>query len=970
MKRILLNATQTEETRVAIVDGQYLYDLDIESVAQNKRKSNIYKGTVTRVEASLEAAFIDYGADRHGFLPLKEVARSLFSESGGKRTIQQALKEGQELIVQVEKEERGNKGAALTTQVSLAGRYLVLMPRTEGSGGISRKVESSDRDELRETMNGVQIPPDMSAIARTMALGRSQEELQWDLNYLEELWNSITRAAETRPAPFLIYQESNIVSRTIRDHLRSDVSDVIIDDPAVYAEAVEFMQQLMPQNLEKLTLYEDSIPLFTRYQIENQIETAHQRSVTLRSGGSIVIDHNEALTSIDINSARATQGSDIEETAFRTNMEAAEEIARQLRLRDLGGLLVIDFIDMNSSRNQREVENCLRDATKADRARIQIGKISRFGLLEMSRQRLGASLREISAINCPRCDGQGTIRTVESLGLHLLRLIEDEAHKERTARISVQVPVAVATFLFNEKRDVLADLDKRLGIHALILPNPNLETPHYDIQRTRVQDLNKTLEETASFELPVIDEEERNDLPVSKPPERPLVTPVARVSPPQQEAKKKKGLLARIFGWLSSESKPKSEPGRRKQSAKNRDQEKRSDKGSDNRPRNQANRSRPARSDSRRSSENKQEGSSSRRGGKRGGQGDASKNETPKNNEQRKTQQSDNKNGNNGDEAAEGPRPSSRRGNRGGRGRGNRKPEAENNNADSNKSNNSSEIDAAASNTQPPMNSSHATPVEKTAPSSVTTPGSDATAPVATPAVPPRPVTDRPAPAQEASIPPGQPEQTKEPESSAAGAPKPAKPAQQATTGIASSTTPPATGSPPESPRTPSSARPTSVQPVTEPDPKPQQPQAPVDRVNTVPPAAAPATSPPPATKAPAPSPVTAVTAPPASTNGNSAAGSSPPAASAARSQPVTIAPTEKQSSQPAIATDADKPQPRPNPPAPKAIPGQIETRASEIREPVASPEVVKTPSPRPTDWKKEVEPTVPGKQIETQNGE
>ncbi|RLA09705.1 MAG: ribonuclease E/G, partial [Gammaproteobacteria bacterium] len=657
MKRILLNATQTEETRVAIVDGQYLYDLDIESVAQNKRKSNVYKGTVTRVEASLEAAFIDYGANRHGFLPLKEIARSLFPEGGGKRTIQQALKEGQQLVVQVEKEERGNKGAALTTQVSLAGRYLVLMPRTEGSGGISRKVESRDRDELRETMNGVEIPADMSAIARTMALGRSEEELQWDLNYLLDLWNSITQAAETRQAPFLIYQESNIVSRTIRDHLRNDVSDVIIDDPAVYAEAVEFMQQLMPHNLEKLKLYEDTIPLFTRYQIESQIETAHQRTVTLRSGGSIVIDHTEALTSIDINSARATQGSDIEETAFRTNMEAAEEIARQLRLRDLGGLLVIDFIDMNSNRNQREVETCLREATKADRARIQIGKISRFGLLEMSRQRLGASLRETSAINCPRCDGQGTIRTVESLALYILRLIEDEANKERTARISVQVPVAVATFLFNEKRDILADLDKRLGMQALILPNPNLETPHYDIQRTRVQDLNKTLADTPSFDLPIIDEETHIEQPGSKPVERPAVTPAVRVSPPQQEAKKEKGVLAKMFGWLGGQEKV--EPTNPTQPTKSSRPNKRPPRSGDSRSRNQDNRGSSKRGDSRRSQGNKQDNQSNRQGGTRNTQND--KNEPA---EQREARQSTKKE----EGQRESSRSSNRRGNRGGRG--------------------------------------------------------------------------------------------------------------------------------------------------------------------------------------------------------------------------------------------------------------------------------------------------------------
>ncbi|MBL4623375.1 MAG: Rne/Rng family ribonuclease, partial [Immundisolibacteraceae bacterium] len=670
MKRILLNATQTEEIRVAIVDGQYLFDLDIESVAQNKRKSNIYKGTVTRVEPSLEAAFIDYGADRHGFLPLKEVASQLFNEGGGKKSIQGALKEGQQLIVQVEKEERGNKGAALTTQISLAGRYLVLMPRTLGSGGISRKVESRDRDELRAVMNEVTVPEDMSAIARTMALGRNREELQWDLDYLMELWTSITNAAEQREAPFLVYQESNIVSRTIRDYLRNDISELIIDSDEVYAEAVEFMQQLMPQNLNKLKHYEDSIPLFTRYQIEHQIETAHQRSINLRSGGSIVIDHTEALTSIDINSARATQGADIEETAFRTNMEAAEEVARQLRLRDLGGLLVIDFIDMNSNKNQREVENCLRDATKADRARVQIGKISRFGLLEMSRQRLGASLREISAITCPRCDGQGTIRTVESLALHIVRLIEEEAHKERTARISVQVPIPVATFLFNEKRALLADLDNRLGMQAVILPNANLETPHYDIQRTRVQDLNKGLQETLSFDLPVIEAEDLAQQPSISQPEPAAVKPVSRTSPPtkSKQPSEQKGLLSKLFGWMTADNK--TEEQNKPVAPANRNNDKRSTRGGgNNRSRgqgnkggqnNQNNRNDQKRTDSRKPQNSKQQGEGSNRQ-----QNQQKNNNNQQNDSDQKKQQRPPRND---DQQRESSKSGNRRGNRGGRG--------------------------------------------------------------------------------------------------------------------------------------------------------------------------------------------------------------------------------------------------------------------------------------------------------------
>ena len=538
MKRILFNATQSEEVRVAIVEGQFLYDLYIEYPNQSQKKGNVYKGVVSRVEPSLEAAFVDYGASRHGFLPFKEIARNdLNGGDSGK-----PVREGQEVLVQVEKEERGNKGAALTTFISLAGRYLVLMPNSPKAGGVSRKVEADDRVELRELMDQLQIPNSMGAIARTVAVGRSQEELQWDLDYLLELWEAITKAANERPAPFLVYQESNIVARIIRDNLRGDVSEIIIDNPRTYEEAVAFMQQLMPQNLQKVKLYEDKIPLFTRYQIEHQIETAHQREVPLRSGGSIVIDHTEALISIDINSAKATRGSDIEETALNTNLEAADEIARQLRLRDLGGLLVIDFIDMMQARNQREVENRLRDAVKVDRARVQLGRLSRFGLLEMSRQRLGASLQETSGVPCPRCSGQGTIRTVESSALHILRLMEEEAIKERTARITVEVPIPVATFLLNEKRSTLADINQNLGVQAIVLPNPALETPHFELHRTRVQDIDKRLTDTASFDLPLTERDEEE--PVQKSPvapaQAPAVTQIIRGLPPLRPAARKK----------------------------------------------------------------------------------------------------------------------------------------------------------------------------------------------------------------------------------------------------------------------------------------------------------------------------------------------------------------------------------------------------------------------------------------------
>ncbi|MDD3649947.1 Rne/Rng family ribonuclease [Immundisolibacter sp.] len=498
MKRILFNARQSEELRVAIVDGQYLFDLDIESPNRNQKKGNIYRGVVRRVEPSLEAAFVDYGGARHGFLPLKEVAPIYLQGPNGEP---RPLREGQEITVQVEKEERGTKGAALTTHVSLAGRYLVLMPCSPDAGGVSRKIEGEDRAELKELLGQLQLPSHMGVIVRTVAAERSLAELQWDLDHLVELWNAIDAASTGRPAPFLIYQENNVVARVIRDYFRDDIGEILIDDEATYEEARSLMQQLMPQSLPRLKLYQDKVPLFTRYQIEHQIETAHRREVPLRSGGALVIDHTEALTAIDINSARATQGADIEETATNTNLEACDEIARQLRLRDLGGLIVIDFIDMMKASNQRAVEDRLRDAVKYDRARIQLGKLSRFGLLEMSRQRLRPSLKETSHITCPRCNGQGTIRSVESTALHVLRLLEEEALKERTGRLEVQVPVAVATYLFNEKREAVVELGQRLGVNPIILPNPALETPHYELERTRVQDLNKRLLETPSHEL-------------------------------------------------------------------------------------------------------------------------------------------------------------------------------------------------------------------------------------------------------------------------------------------------------------------------------------------------------------------------------------------------------------------------------------------------------------------------------------
>ena len=489
MKRMLINATQPEELRVALVDGQKLYDLDIENRTRIQKKANVYKGRITRVEPSLEAAFVDFGAERHGFLPLKEISRNYFNRDGksdgGRPRIKDVIKEGTEVIVQVEKEERGNKGAALTTFVSLAGRYMVLMPTNPRAGGISRRIEGEDRNQLREAMSGLNIPDGMGVIVRTAGIGRSTEELQWDLDYLLQLWSSISEAAENRPAPFLIFQESNVVIRAIRDYLRQDIDQVLIDSPDAFNDAIQFVEQVMPQYKHKIREYNDDVPLFNRYQIESQIESAFQREVRLPSGGSVVIDPTEAMVSIDINSARSTRGSDIEDTAFQTNLEAADEIARQLRLRDIGGLIVIDFIDMMANKNQREVENRMRDALGPDRARVQVGRISRFGLLEMSRQRLRPSLGETSAKVCPRCSGQGTIRDTKSLALAILRLVEEEATKENSAEVRVIVPVDVATYLLNEKRSAISEIENREKVRVLVIASPSIETPHFEVQRLR-----------------------------------------------------------------------------------------------------------------------------------------------------------------------------------------------------------------------------------------------------------------------------------------------------------------------------------------------------------------------------------------------------------------------------------------------------------------------------------------------------
>lgn len=548
MKRMLINATQQEELRVALVDGQRLYDLDIESPGHEQKKANIYKGKITRIEPSLEAAFVDYGAERHGFLPLKEIAREYFPanySSHGRPNIKDVLREGQEVIVQIDKEERGNKGAALTTFISLAGSYLVLMPNNPRAGGISRRIEGDDRTELKEALASLELPDGMGLIVRTAGVGKSAEALQWDLSFRLKHWEAIQKAAESRPAPFLIHQESNVIVRAFRDYLRQDIGEILIDNPKVLELARQHIAALgRPDFSSKIKLYTGEIPLFSHYQIESQIESAFQREVRLPSGGSIVIDSTEALTAIDINSARATRGGDIEETAFNTNLEAADEIARQLRLRDLGGLIVIDFIDMTPVRHQRAVENRLREAVRQDRARIQISHISRFGLLEMSRQRLSPSLGESSHHVCPRCSGTGTVRDNESLSLSILRLIEEEALKENTKEVHAIVPVPIASYLLNEKRAAVSAIETRQAdVRVIIVPNDQMETPHYSVLRVRKGEETSTL----SYLLPKLHEEEMAMPSDEEPAERKLpeqpalaafVMPDAPPAPAQQEPAK------------------------------------------------------------------------------------------------------------------------------------------------------------------------------------------------------------------------------------------------------------------------------------------------------------------------------------------------------------------------------------------------------------------------------------------------
>ncbi|RQK35835.1 Rne/Rng family ribonuclease [Neisseria meningitidis] len=579
MKRMLFNATQAEELRVAIVDGQNLLDLDIETLGKEQRKGNIYKGIITRIEPSLEACFVDYGTDRHGFLPFKEVSRSYFQDyEGGRARIQDVLKEGMEVIVQVEKDERGNKGAALTTFISLAGRYLVLMPNNPRGGGVSRRIEGEERQELKAAMAELDIPNGMSIIARTAGIGRSAEELEWDLNYLKQLWQAIEEAGKAHHDPYLLFMESSLLIRAIRDYFRPDIGEILVDNQEVYDQVAEFMSYVMPGNIGRLKLYEDHTPLFSRFQIEHQIESAFSRSVSLPSGGAIVIDHTEALVSIDVNSARATRGADIEDTAFKTNMEAAEEVARQMRLRDLGGLVVIDFIDMENPKHQRDVENVLRDTLKKDRARVQMGKLSRFGLLELSRQRLKPALGESSHVACPRCAGTGVIRGIESTALHVLRIIQEEAMKDNTGEVRAQVPVDVATFLLNEKRAELFAMEERLDVNVVLIPNIHLENPHYEINRIRTDDVEEDGE--PSYKRVAEPEEDESAKPfggekakAARP--EPAVKGVRHTSPAPTAAPERKtswwdsfkAWLKRIFGGSETQAAPAAETAENRSTA-------------------------------------------------------------------------------------------------------------------------------------------------------------------------------------------------------------------------------------------------------------------------------------------------------------------------------------------------------------------------------------------------------------------
>ncbi len=558
-KRMLVNATHPEELRVALIDHQQLYDLDIERRVREQKKGNIYKGRVIRIEPSLEAAFVNFGSERHGFLPLKEISREYFSkdpkEIPGRLSIKEVLKEGQEMIIQVVKEERGNKGAALTTFISLAGRYLVLMPNNPRAGGISRRIDGDERADLKEAMSSLTIPNEMGVIVRTAGVGRSENELQWDLDYLIQIWDAIKKAQDGKASPFLIYQESNIILRTIRDCLRQDITEVLIDNEKVYHDAIEFIRKVMPHYENKVCLYTNSTPLFTHFHIESQIETAFQREVKLPSGGSIVIDPTEALVSIDINSSKATKGADLEETALNTNLEAANEIARQLRLRDIGGLVVVDFIDMLQTKNQREVEARMKEVLEIDRARVQVSRISRFGLMELSRQRLRASLGETSSHVCPRCNGLGTVRVVHSLALSIMRLIEEKAMKDEAIEIIGQLPVSVATYLLNEKRRSLSEIEQRHNVRVVIVPNPSFESPNYEVQSKSDNENNKRNYQ-ASHELIISTPEEvepfTQPTPQTLPKQQTAAVGMLHPAEPAPQPKKDSPALAKFTNWFGS----------------------------------------------------------------------------------------------------------------------------------------------------------------------------------------------------------------------------------------------------------------------------------------------------------------------------------------------------------------------------------------------------------------------------------
>ncbi len=618
MKRMLINAAQPEELRVALVDGQELYDLDVEVPSAEQKKGNIYKGRISRIEPSLEACFIDYGAERHGFLPLREIApgyRKKDSEPGEHQSIRDALREGQEIIVQVEKEERGTKGAALTTFISLAGRYLVLKPNDPRGGGISKRLEGEDRTEIRDILSQLPIPEGMSVIIRTAGVGHSLEQINWDLDYMRRLWESIIQAAESRPAPFLVYQESNVIIRALRDHFTNDIGEVLIDEQNIFNDARAFVEMVMPEHLNRVKHYQDKVPLFTRFQIESQIDAAYQRRVRLPSGGTLVFDTTEALVSIDVNSARATQGSDINETAFNTNLEAASEISRQLKLRDLGGLVVIDFIDMNSNRHQREVENRLRQALDSDRARVQMGRISRFGLLELSRQRLRPSLNEAILERCPRCEGEGNIRSVESLSISLLRLIHEEAIKEKTGRVLVEAPVPVATYLMNEKRQNLFNIESQCKVAVVVVPNPHMDTPAFSIERIRNDQLSEHT--TASHHVVATPNVDIPNTQTTRPAAAPAVAALRPAAPmptsaPGKGEKPQRSWFTRLLGALNgngdkspepARSKPKAESGRKP--ARSRDNNRsrsRSQGGTERKQQNSSSRGKSSGSRNRRSS--------------------------------------------------------------------------------------------------------------------------------------------------------------------------------------------------------------------------------------------------------------------------------------------------------------------------------------------------------------------------------